>query len=65
MPLGKHSRTSQGTFRKERGDSLAKNLREDYPEFSRVHGSTRLDTLKTRFDVNSLNAVREKLKELK
>jgi len=65
MTLGKHSRTNQGTFRKERGDSLAKNLRDDYPEFSRVHGSTRLDTLKTRFDVNSLNAVREKLKELK
>jgi hypothetical protein len=65
MSLGKHSRTSQGTFRRERGDSLAKNLREEYSEFSRVHGSTRLDTLKERFNVDSLNGVREKLKELK
>lgn len=65
MSLGKHSPTNQGTSRREREDSLAKNLREEYPEFSRVHGSSRLDTLKERFDVNSLNGAREKLKELK
>jgi hypothetical protein len=65
MPLGKHSRTEKGTFRKERGDSLAKNLREDYPEFNAVHGSTRLDTLKKKFEVESLNAVREALRKEK
>ncbi len=65
MPLGKHSRTEKGTFRKERGDSLAKNLREDYPEFNTVHGSTRLDTLKEKFGVESLNAVRDALRKEK
>ena len=63
MPLGKHERTQGGTFRRERGDSLAKNLREDYPEFENVHGSTRLDTLRDRFGVTSLNGVREALRE--
>ncbi len=63
MPLGKHTRTQAGTFRRERGDSLAKNLREDYPEFDHVHGSTRLDTLRDRFGVDSLNGVREALRE--
>lgn len=63
MALGKHTRTQGGTFRRERGDSLAKNLRKDYPEFNNVHGSTKLDTLRDRFGVNSLNGVREALRE--
>jgi hypothetical protein len=29
MPLGKHERTQGGTFRRERSDSLANNLREE------------------------------------
>ncbi len=65
MPLGKHSRTSKGTFRRERSDSKAKNLREDYPEFKKVHGSTELGTLKKRFGVDSLNKVREELRKQK
>ena len=63
MGLGKHTRTQKGTFRKERSDSLAKNLREDYPEFNNVHGSTQLGTLKERFGVDSLNKVREELRK--
>lgn len=63
MPLGKHSRTSKGTFRRERSDSKAKNLRKDYPEFNKVHGSTELGTLKERFGVDSLNKVREELRK--
>lgn len=63
MALGKHTRTNAGTFRRERGDSLAKNLREDYPEFNDVHGSTRLDTLKDRYGVDSLNKVRTALRD--
>lgn len=63
MPLGKHERTHAGTFRRERGDSLAKNLRGAYPEFERVHGSTRLDTLRDRFGVPSLNGIREALRK--
>jgi hypothetical protein len=63
MALGKHSRTNEGRFRRERGDSLAKNLRQEYPEFKNVHGSTRLDTLKDKFGVDSLNAVRKELRK--
>jgi len=63
MPLGKHTRTEKGTFRRERSDSLAKHLREEYPELKRVHGSTKLGTLKERFGVDSLNAVRKALRK--
>ncbi len=63
MPLGKHQRTESGRFRKERSDSLAKNLATDYPEFERVPGSTKLGTLKERFGVDSLNEVREALRK--
>ncbi len=64
MPLGKHQHTKHGGFRKERSDSLAKNLRQDYPEFNKVHGSTSLGTLKERLNADSLNQVREKLRKL-
>lgn len=62
MPLGKHQHTKHGGFRRERSDSKAKNLAQDYPEFRKVHGSTTLGTLKERFDVDSLNKVRERLR---
>lgn len=65
MALGKHERTQAGTFRRERSDSLAKNLREEYPEFNKVHGSTKLGTLKSRFGADSLNEVREALRKLR
>lgn len=65
MALGKHQRTSKGSFRKERGDSLAKNLRQDYPEFENVRGDTRLDTLRKRFGVDSLDGVRKALRKAK
>jgi len=55
MPLGKHQKTGKGQFRCERGDSLAKNLAQDYPEFRNVPPNTRLDTLRKRFDVDSLD----------
>ena len=64
MALGKHQRTTAGRFRKERADSLAKNLREEYPEFNKVHGSTKLGTLKEELGADSLNEVREALREL-
>ena len=63
MALGKHKRTKKGTFRKERSDSVAKNLREDYPEFNNVHGSTQLGTLMKKFGVDSLSKVREELRK--
>lgn len=63
MALGKHQRTAKGTYRRERGDSLAKNLRQEYPEFNKVRGDTRLDTLRERFGVDSLDAVRRALRK--
>ena len=63
MPLGKHQRTEKGTFRRERADSLAKNLRADYPEFEKVNGNTKLGTLEKKFGVNSLDKVRKELRK--
>jgi hypothetical protein len=63
MPLKSHTRTSQGTFRKERADSLVKNLKKEYPEFKNIHGSTKLGSLKENLGADSLNQVREKLRE--
>lgn len=63
MPLPKHERTQSGQFRRERADSLAKNLAKDYPEFQSVHGSTKLGTLKERFGATSINEVRQALRE--
>jgi hypothetical protein len=63
MALGKHQKTSKGRFRQERGDSLAKNLRQDYPEFEKVRDDTRLDTLRKRFAADSLDDVRKALRK--
>jgi hypothetical protein len=63
MGLDRHSRNKDGAFRRERGDSLAKNLRETYPEFRNVHGSTKLETLRDKFGVDSLTRVREVLRD--
>lgn len=63
MSLPPHKRTQSGAFRRERSDSLAKNLREDYPEFGKVHGSTKLGTLKDESGATSVNGVRKFLRK--
>ncbi|MCX6168691.1 MAG: hypothetical protein NTX65_05105 [Ignavibacteriales bacterium] len=60
--LGKHEKTQKGTFRKERSDSLVKNLKKDYPELEKFNGNTKLGTLLNKFQVDSLNQLRKKLK---
>jgi hypothetical protein len=65
MALGKHQKTSKGRFRRERSDSLAKNLRQEYPEFKKVRGDTKLGTLRDRFGVESLDEVRKALRKQK
>lgn len=65
MALKHHKRTSEGAFRRERSDSLAKNLREDYPEFNKVHGNTKLGTLKEESGATSINGVRDYLRKNK
>jgi len=65
VALGKHQKTSKGQFRRERGDSRAGNLAQDYPEFKKVPPNTRLDTLRDRFNVDSLDGVRKALRKQK
>jgi hypothetical protein len=63
MPLGKHSKTNEGTIRRERGDSLVKNLKEDYPILDQFDDRTQLGTLRERFGVDSLDQLLKKLKK--
>lgn len=63
MALGKHTKNESGRFRRERGDSLAGNLASEYPEFEDVNPRTRLDTLRDRFGVDSLDDVRKALRK--
>lgn len=65
MPLQKHRKTKEGRFRKERGDSKVKNLKEDYPELSRFNGNTKLETLREKYGVDSLDELLKKLRKHK
>lgn len=62
MSLPKHTRTAAGTFRKERADSLVKNLKQEYPELAKINGNTKLGTLEKNLGVDSLNQVRKALR---
>ena len=59
--LGKHTRTEAGTFRKERGDSLLKNLKKEYPQLEKFNGHTKLGTLLEKYDVDSLSQLLKKV----
>ena len=63
MALGKHERTESGQFRRERSDSLVKNLKKEYPEFEHINGHTKLGTLMEELDADSLNGVRKALRK--
>jgi hypothetical protein len=63
MPLGKHSKTNEGTIRKERGDSLVRNLKEDYPVLDQFNDRTKLETLRERYGVDSLDQLLKKLRK--
>jgi|GEM_PF-776456 len=65
MKLGKHQHNDDGKFRRERGDALVRNLREEYPESKGIDPRTKLETLRERFGVDSLNKVREALRKQK
>jgi hypothetical protein len=62
MTLPRHTRTKEGSYRAARGDELAKNLAKDYPEFKSVNPRTKLETLRRKFGVNSINDVRRALR---
>ena len=66
MPLNKHTRTDKGTFRRERGDSLAGNLRKDYPEFANVRADKQLRNVKRDLGLPAdapINSVRKALRD--
>jgi hypothetical protein len=63
MTLPKHTRNQSGEYRQANGNERARNLAKDYPEFRHVHPETKLSTLRERFDVTSINAVRAELRK--
>ena len=63
MSLPKHQRTDKGTFRRERADSLIKNLKKEYPELQNVNGNMKLGTLRDRLGVDSLDQALKKLRQ--
>ena len=66
MALGKHSRTGKGVFRRERSDSKAGKLREDYPEFGNVRADAKLGNIKKKLGLPaeaSIDTVRKALRE--
>jgi len=63
MPLGKHIKTNEGTIRRERGDSLVRNLKEDYPVLDQFYDRTKLETLRDRYGVDSLDQLLKKLRK--
>lgn len=63
MALGEHQKTQEGRFRRERGDTLAGTLAHEYPEFEKVNPRTKLETLRDRYGVDSLDGVRKALKK--
>jgi len=65
MPLPRHTRTKKGTYRKAPGNETARNLAKDYPEFKKVPPNTKLETLRRRYGVTSINGVRAALRRKK
>lgn len=62
MPLGKHTKTEYGRFRKERSDSLIGNLAKEYLVLNNLNPRMKLGTLEKKLEVESLD---EALKILK
>ncbi len=65
MPLPKHSRNANGAFRRELNDSLAGNLRKDYPEFEEFRSEAKLGNIKKQLGLAgdaSVNSVRKAIR---
>jgi hypothetical protein len=66
MKLGKHTRTEKGTFRKERSDSLMKNLKKEYPVLKSLHGNIQtLGGAEKALGVESLSQVLKEAAKIK
>jgi hypothetical protein len=56
-------RDENGQIREKRSDTKIETLKKDYSEFENVNGNMHLGTLKDKFDVDSLDAVRRELRK--
>jgi len=66
MAFEKHQRTEKGTYRKERKDSLMKNLRKEYPVLENLHGNIKtLGGAEKALGVDSLSQVIKEARKLK
>ena len=63
MGLKQHTRNRNGEFRRERADSLIKNLKKEYSEFSDINGNMKLGTLREKLGVNSLDSALKVLRK--
>lgn len=64
MALGRHTRNSaSGKIRRERADSLVKNLRKDYHILGGINGNMKLGTLEKELGVSSLSQVLKALRK--
>jgi hypothetical protein len=66
MKLGKHQKTEEGRFRKERSDSLIENLSKEYPVLNKLHGNIKtLGGAEKALGVGSLSQVLKEARKLK
>jgi hypothetical protein len=66
MPLGKHTHNKSGRIRRERNDSHAGNLAEDYPEFERYRIDKELGNIKKELGLPEdagINTVRKEIRK--
>ena len=66
MPLQEHTRNKDGSLRRERNDSQAGNLSQDYPEFEQFRSNTQLGTIKERLGLpedSGINTVRREIRK--
>ena len=59
--LDNRSRDKDGEIHEKRGDTLMKNLWDDYPVLEQFRGNMRLDTLRDKYDVDTLDQLLKKL----
>lgn len=60
--LDDRNRNEDGRIERKRGDTKIKNLKDDYPELGRFPDETTLGELRDRYGVDSLDALRRKLR---
>ncbi len=66
MKLGKHEKTNEGRFRKERKDSSMDKLTKEYPVLNKLHGNIKtLGGAEKALGVDSLSQVLKRARKIK